>query len=331
MKLFFAYVRTHIKILLLFLMFSAIFGLVFMLYDLPAEAVAYAGLLCLAACLPFFIVGYVRFRNKHKTLRRMMNQIKVSIDGLPQPANLREQDYQDLLRELFEGKQKAESEFNAKYGDMLEYYTLWVHQIKTPIAAMNLLLQSKETEENLELREQLFKIEQYAGMVLEYLRTETMTSDLVLREYPLDSIVKQAVKKYAKLFIRKKISLEYSELNRNVLTDEKWLVFVIEQLLSNALKYTNQGKVTIKMDDSDQDTLVISDTGIGITEEDLPRIGERGYTGYNGRMDKKSTGIGLFLCKRILTTLSHSIEINSVVSKGTIIKINFNKEDIMAD
>jgi len=115
-----------------------------------------------------------------------------------------------------------------------------------------------------------------------------------------------------------------AELNCQVLTDEKWLVFVIEQLLSNALKHTPQGKISIYMDKNKSKTLVIQDTGIGIQPEDLPRVFEKGFTGYNGRTDKKSTGIGLYLCKRILTKLSNTITIESEVGKGTVVKIGLD-------
>jgi signal transduction histidine kinase len=168
-------------------------------------------------------------------------------------------------------------------------------------------------------------------MVLQYLRMEDMNADLIFKKYSLDDIIKQAVRKYSKSFIRKKIKLNYEDLNRNVLTDEKWLVFVVEQILSNALKYTNEGEISIYMDGVLPDTLVIEDTGIGIRQEDLPRVFEKGFTGYIGRSDKSSTGIGLYLCKRILNKLSHTIMIESAVGKGTKVKIGLEVADVVAE
>lgn len=161
-------------------------------------------------------------------------------------------------------------------------------------------------------------------MVLQYLRLENMNEDLLIRKCSLDSIVKQAVRKYAKSFIRKKIRLDYRELDREVLTDEKWLVFVVEQILSNALKYTREGTVSIRMDPGNPFTLLVEDTGIGIAPEDLPRLFSRGFTGCNGREDKKSTGIGLYLCRRILNKLSHTISIDSEIGKGTRVSIGLD-------
>ena len=147
-------------------------------------------------------------------------------------------------------------------------------------------------------------------MVLGYLKIDGTSSDLLLQNYSLLDIVRQSVRKYAYMFIRKNIILELKEMNCTVLTDEKWLVFVIEQILSNALKYTSSGKISIYMEDTEEKLLIIEDTGIGIAEEDLPRVFEKGFTGYNGRMDKKATGIGLYLCKKILDKLSHKITID---------------------
>ena len=160
-------------------------------------------------------------------------------------------------------------------------------------------------------------VEQYVQMALQYLRMEKMTSDLVFARYDLDALIRQAVRKYAPLFIRRKIILSYEPVHCEVLTDEKWLVFVLEQILSNALKYTKSGSIHIYLSPDAPKTLVIEDTGIGIAPEDLPRIFEKGYTGCNGRADKRSTGIGLYLCRQIMEKLSHTIRIESEMGVGT--------------
>ena len=205
---------------------------------------------------------------------------------------------------------------------------MWTHQIKTPIAAMRLLLQEEETPVSREMQGELFQVEQYVQMALQYLRMEKMNTDLVFERQELDSLIHQAVRKYAQLFIRRKISLQYEDVHCEVLTDEKWLEFVLEQILSNALKYTRQGKIKIYMDPQSPKTLVIEDTGIGIAPEDLPRIFERGYTGYNGRADKRSTGIGLYLCKQIMDRLSHTIRIESEMGVGTRVYLGLDTVEL---
>ncbi len=324
MKIFLSYLKSKQKDLFIICLFALVFSVVFMLYYLTLEPIVYSALLCLVIGLVFLFFDFYNYYKKHTLLHKLKDSITVSTDALPAPKDLLELDYQNLIATIYEHKAHIQSKADSAISNMIDYYTLWAHQIKTPIAAMYLLLQSEDSEQNLELSTELFKIEQYVEMALQYLRLDSSSTDFIIKMYDLDDIVKQAVRKYAKLFIRKRIGLDLAELNCQVLTDEKWLVFVIEQLLSNALKYTPQGKISIYMDRKKSKTLVIQDTGIGIQPEDLPRVFEKGFTGYNGRTDKKSTGIGLYLCKCILTKLSHTITIESEVGKGTVVKIDLD-------
>jgi len=321
-----SYLKFRIKTALLLAAFALTFALVFSLYDLPFEAVGYAALLCTASGVIYALFGSYQYYRYHCRLAELQNRITLSIDDLPVPKDLQEKDYQQLIETLFRDKVQFAENASREGRDMVDYYTLWAHQIKTPIAAMRLLLQSEESERNKELMMELFKIEQYVEMVLQYLRIHSESSDFVIQKYSLDEIVRQAVRKYAKMFIYKKIRLDFSDLDCQVLTDDKWLVFVVEQILSNALKYTNKGSISIYMEENN--TLVIEDSGIGIKGEDLPRVFEKGFTGYNGRDDKKSTGIGLYLCKRILSKLSHTIKIESEVGKGTKVKIGLDSVNL---
>lgn len=322
MKLFFSYLKLNLKSILTFLTVCCIFLAVGALYSVEGEPVVYAAVLCAVSMTVFLAVGFFRFRSKHRALIELQKSIELSLSALPEPANIIEEDYSALIHTLYTKKALLQSETDALITDMTDYYTLWAHQIKTPISAARLLLQSKENEDP-ELDEQLFRIEQYVEMVLTYLRSDSDTTDYVIRLEDLDDIVGGALKKYARSFIRKKTAFEFTPTQGFVVTDKKWLSFVIEQLLSNALKYTNSGKISIYS--KDKGTLIIEDTGIGIAPEDLPRVFEKGYTGYNGRVQQKSTGIGLYLCKKILDRLSHSIEIESEVGKGTRVKLTFNE------
>lgn len=322
----FSYIKDHIKTIIMYSIFIIIFVVVFSLYSLELEAILYSFLLSFTFGFIFVVYDFAKYYKKHKQLHILKKQITNSLEEMPLSKHLIEEDYQRILIELFNNKIDMNLKKDMKRTEMIDYYTLWTHQIKTPIAAMRLLLQMEQSEKNKELLEELFKINQYVEMGLGYIKIENTSSDLVLANFDLSQIVKQAVKKYASIFIRKKISLDFEEVNCTVLTDEKWLVFVIEQILSNALKYTNKGEISIYMDDTEEKTLVIKDTGIGIAKEDLPRIFENGYTGYNGRMDKKATGIGLYLCNKILNKLSHKIEITSEIGVGTIVKIDFFTE-----
>lgn len=313
----------------LFLLFCGVFAAVLYLYRLPAEAVLYGLALCSALGFIIVMINYRRFAKEYRMMERMLRELGAGqadfyLKELPVAHSGMEKEYQRLIFMMCEKMRRMNEAFEAAKGDMTDYYTMWVHQIKTPISAMRLLLQTgEETDCGNGLAEQLFKIEEYVNMVLQYLRLDG-GSDLLLKMYSLDDIVRQAVRKYAGMFVRRRLSLSYEPLECQVLTDEKWLVFVIEQVLSNAIKYTKQGGVTIYMEEGEGKTLVISDTGIGIAPEDLPRIFEKGFTGYNGHRDKKSTGIGLYLCRRILNRLSHTISVESEPGKGTRIRIDLD-------
>jgi signal transduction histidine kinase len=282
--------------------------------------------LCIFFALIILSIDLWQFYKKHKYLTKLQGQIISSIDNLPSPKNLLEKDYYELIHLIHEDKTRLLSAADNAKSNLIDYYTLWAHQIKTPIAAMNLLLQINEHEFDMQLKSELFKIEQYVEMVLTYLRLDSASTDFVIKQYDLSNILKQAIRKYAHMFIQKQISLNLAEINCTVLTDEKWLLFVIEQVLSNALKYTNKGKISIYCETNK--TLIIKDTGIGIAAEDLPRVFEKGFTGYNGRNDKKSTGIGLYLCKRTFNKLGHTIVIESTIGVGTEVKIGLDAVNI---
>jgi signal transduction histidine kinase len=328
MKILWLYLRYKGKLIMALIIFVGIFTVVFSLYELPVEAVVYASLLCFALLVLYGIYDYIRFLRKHRRLYELKSDIAISVDMLPVAMNQIEQDYRDLVQALFMDKQQYIARSDREGSDMLDYYTLWVHQIKTPIAAMRLILQGDATDQYHELQAQLFKIEQYVEMVMAYLRVGSESTDFLLKEYELEGMVKQAVRKYASMFIRKKISVKLGQLKAQVLTDEKWLCFAIEQVISNAIKYTKDGNISI--DSENETTLVIRDTGIGIAPEDLPRICEKGFTGYNGRSDKRASGIGLYLTKQILMKLGHDISFESEVGKGTIVRIELGSRPIIA-
>ena len=305
-------------------LFCALSGvLIFWLYGLPGEAIAYLLCLCCIGTSFWAVLSFVRFWRKHKILRKMEEAIFVTAEDLPETTTLIEEDYQHLIQRLVRENRQRQAAADRMLEDLTSYYTLWVHQIKTPIAAMDLLLQAgpdRATEMEIELQ----KIAQYVDMVLQYLRLDSTDKDLVLQRCQLDAVVRQTVRKYAKLFILKKIQLVFQETKWEVLSDEKWLCFLLEQLLSNALKYTPEGgKISIFLEG--ETNLVIADTGIGIAPEDLPRVFEKGFTGNNGRMDKKATGIGLYLCRRVTNLLGHTISIASEPGVGTQVLLGLGR------
>ena len=227
--------------------------------------------------------------------------------------------------ELYQKKSEAQS----KLTDLLDYYTLWVHQIKTPISASRLLVaEVSDRELKQQLEQEIFKIDSYTNLVLQYLRLESFHDDLVFDQVQVEDLVKEMVRKYALFFIQRDLTVNLHDLDKTIVTDKKWLLVVIEQILSNSLKYTKEGGLEIYMEDQE---LCIKDTGIGIKNSDVLRVFERGFSGYNGRLTQQSSGLGLYLSKKISEELGHQIRIESEVGKGTTVRIKFAKVNLVIE
>ena len=328
MEILKSYLKKNIKVYILFVVFITIFFIMFYLYNLPLEALIYTGSFCFLAALIASFLDFVNYRESYKKLKFLEENILNDLEDLPKSLDIRIDYYHKIIEKLYEELEKLTQKNRQKNTDMDDYYSMWVHQIKTPIAAMNFLLDNEEVDQKI-LQQELFKIERYVEMVLTYIRLDSISSDYVITKINLDEVVKDSVKKYATIFINKKIKLNYVSHETMVISDKKWLSFAFEQILGNSVKYSSVGgEITIE---TYENKLVIEDNGIGIKEEDLPRIFEKGFTGFNGRYEKKSSGLGLYLCKKTLDKLGHHIEISSKVGEGTRIEITFPKEDTLRD
>ncbi len=295
-----AYLKSKYTILLAWLVMYVILLVSFALYALPLAVVAYPFALGLLPLVCYLAVDFRREKEIYHRLKQLEKDVAVL--------------------------QKTMEELHIKSAKRMEYYSVWAHQIKTPLAAMKLILQDYDTPLSRSLDIEVKKVEAYADMVMTYLRLDSEKTDYVFEEVSLDALIKAAVRSFSGEFILRKIALEYEEAHRQILTDKKWLTFVLEQLLSNALKYTVTGSVSIFM--ADDNTLVIKDTGMGIAAEDLPRVFDWGFTGYNGRTQQKASGIGLYLCKRICDGLNHGISMDSKPAEGTMVSITFNHRNL---
>lgn len=264
------YLKEHLASAVRIAAFIGVFSLLCFLRNVPQDVTVYMIVLMAAVGATGFCFHYGKYRKHHLVLALLAAEPQGKTEALPEADGLLARDYQQIIASYERQFQEEQIKMEQKYRDMMEYYTMWTHQIKTPIAAMRLLLQEEDTPLSREMQSELFQTEQYVQMALQYLRMEKMTSDLVFARYDLD-----------------------------------------------ALKYTKSGSIHIYLSPDAPKTLVIEDTGIGIAPEDLPRIFEKGYTGCNGRADKRSTGIGLYLCRQIMEKLSHTIRIESEMGVGT--------------
>ena len=323
MKLLLSYLNQRRRIVGLFFLFAVTFGVVSTLYRAPLAATVYPMVLCLAIGVMALMLDFRKIFRRHRRLKAIQTMADAMTMPLPAPGGILEEDYQEIIQLLCQEQRQRVNELNLRYQDMIDYYTIWAHQIKTPITSSKLHLQEEDSPLARQLTSDLMRIEQYVEMVLMFLRLDSESTDYVIKEQELDPIVRQAVRKFAGEFIVRKLKLHYEPIAASVITDEKWLSFVVEQVLSNALKYTPSGSIHIYLEAPK--TLCIQDTGIGIAPEDLPRIFEKGYTGYNGRSNQRASGIGLYLCRRICKNLGHTITAASVPDQGTTIRIHLEQ------
>ncbi|EGV04768.1 ATPase/histidine kinase/DNA gyrase B/HSP90 domain protein [Streptococcus infantis SK970] len=319
-QFFLAYLRSRIRLLVFIFLISCLALAFHILFTNLGSYFLYFFLLCSFLTLLFFIWDIlVEAEVYRKELLYGERKAKSPMEVL-----LTEK-LEKSESELYQKKSDAEN----RYNDLVDYYTLWVHQIKTPIAASKLLV-SEVTDRQLkqQLEQEIFKIDSYTNLVLQYLRLESFHDDLVLKKENIEDLVKEVIRKYAIFFIQKDLSINLHDLDRSIVTDKKWLLVVIEQILSNSLKYTNEGGIEIYMDGQD---LCIKDTGIGIKNSDVLRVFERGFSGYNGRMTQQSSGLGLYLTQKISQELGHQIRIESELGQGTTVRIKFAEVNLLIE
>lgn len=339
MRSFTAYLKSRRLVLVLCAVILMLFTLFILLGKLPVGAALYPDALSVCLILVVLLWDYSHVKRREESLERLCSQI----DTVPELEELLIYAGDSveaaklclLVQALREKALLQQSKSETEYRSMIDYYTAWAHQIKTPIASMKLTLEQEDSENARKLRQELFRIEQYVDMVMTYLRLDSDSTDYVFKEHDLDEIIRGSVKKFSSEFIMRKLQLSYEPLNMKVVTDDKWLGFCIEQLISNALKYTPKGSIKIygvKQEDPGKDDtieLVIEDTGIGIEAQDLPRIFEKGFTGINGRSMKRASGLGLYLVKRTLDNLGIGIRCTSFVGEGTAMHLTIKTEKNM--
>ncbi|ALF27993.1 histidine kinase [Streptococcus intermedius] len=317
--LFFKYYLRSRKLLcsLLFIFYSLLFIFSYLFED-ERTVLQYVMILLLLTSLIGLILDFVKqYQNFRHAVLYGESDAYTPLEAL----------LTSKIRTLENDKKELKIQHQEKQSDLLDYYTLWVHQIKTPIAASKLLVQDlQEQMLKNQLEQELFKIDSYTNLVLQYLRLESFHDDLVVEKENIEDLVKEVVKKYALFFIQQGLSLNLHDLNHTVITDKKWFLVILEQVLSNSLKYTKQGSIEIFFQ---EDTLYMKDTGLGIQNSDLLRVFERGFSGYNGRLTHQSSGLGLYLSKKIADKLGHELHLHSVVGEGTTVMITFKEKKLL--
>lgn len=283
------------------------------------------------ACL-YIIIGYYYRRRFYKQLAELIHgDQEETIALLPETQSYQQKLFLNLIKKILEDHNRQLQTVYDEKRDQNEFIMSWIHEVKLPIAASRLLIENSEGKsiETIvdKFEDELGKIDDYVEQALYYSRSDSFSKDYFITEINANKIIKNSVKKYAKLFINKGIHFNMEDLKQFVQSDSKWLGFVIDQLIANSLKYTDEGgNISILFEEDDKEKrLLVQDNGIGIKPEDINRVFEKGFTGSIGRSHAKSTGMGLYLAKQLAHKLGHDISIESEEKGFTKVTIHFPK------
>ena len=273
-----------------------------------------------------WIFDFVNFIQQETVLRRQKKLSTIDLNSLPATKEPLSQLYQQLIQKEDKLNDQLKNQLADLKSDTYDTLQLWTHQIKTPLTALDLLLQVEPFDQKA-ARSEIKQIDRYLKVMLNYLKLTTVNTDLVLTRMSLSKVVKESVRDLAELFIAKNLRVVVADLPE-VVCDEQWMKFIFEQILTNSIKYTPEGEIRVYWE---QDALVFADTGIGILPEDLPRIFEQGYSGYNGRENKKASGLGLYLSNEIAKKIGLKLTAKSTVGVGTEIMVHFSQRNWLAE
>ncbi|WP_455792569.1 sensor histidine kinase [Clostridium butyricum] len=311
-----------------------IFG-VFMYLRIPLVIILLTWFIWFLPLLAYMVLNYIKWSRYINDIRRVLEELDKKYllpEVIDEPNFLLGEKINDVLRELSKNMHENVKHYRTEQEEYREYIEMWIHEIKTPIASSRLVIENNYNDVTRKIDYQIDRIDNFIEQVLYYTRSDEVSKDYIIKELELDSIVKKVVKKNYRDFISKKIKLEIEEIKETIYSDSKWVEFIVNQILVNSVKYTKEKEGIIKISANSQGNsvvLIIEDNGVGIIERDLDRIFEKGFTGENGRRFGKSTGIGLYLCKRLCDKLGLGLKLESKLNKGTKVRIIFPRDKVM--
>ncbi|MBS5721977.1 MAG: sensor histidine kinase [Clostridium sp.] len=321
-------------ITILLLLFGIITIEIFLMaYNVGMFIKIYIPLIIMGLYMISIIIEYFKRKKFYDNLLKILEELdeKYLITEIIKTPNFLEgQILKNSLEQIDKSMLENVNKYKYMTEDYKEYIELWIHEIKIPIATSKMVIENNKNAITKSIDEELDKVENYIEQALFYARSNTVEKDYYIRKVVLKEIVNESIKKNKSSLIQEKISIDIHDLEIEVNTDNKWIVFILNQIIQNSIKYrkkensvmeiyANQGKENV--------ILYIKDNGIGIKQGEIIRVFEKGFTGTNGRLsNKKSTGIGLYLCKKLCNKLGIGIELNSVQNEGTEVKLVFPKD-----
>ncbi|MBU3216772.1 sensor histidine kinase [Clostridium estertheticum] len=279
--------------------------------------------------LTYMLIDYLRYKKYFNNLKSIINNLDQKY-LLPEVVKEAEfvvgAEINNILKELGRDMNEHVKYYRNIKEEYKEYIEMWVHEIKTPIASSKLLMENNITETTRIINNQMNRIENFVEQVLYYSRSDEVSNDYIIKKIVLSSIIQKVINKNATDFISKKINLKLDNIDEFIYSDEKWIEFILNQIVGNSIKYCKgkENKINIytkKLDNSV--VLIVEDNGVGIIDRDLKRVFEKGFTGENGRRFGKSTGMGLYLCKKLCSKLGILLNIQSKINKGTKVELLF--------
>lgn len=329
------YIKEKLPILFINLIIILFFICLFYLYDVNKFFVLLIFVIWCIPMITFMTYDFFRRRRYYteilQTLEKLDKKYLIS-EIIEEPSFLDGKILYDIIRETDRDMHEEINKYKFLQHEYREYIETWVHEVKTPIASSNLIIQNNKNEITLSILEELKKVEGFIDQVLYYSRSNNVEKDYIIKELELKSAVNNVIIKNAKYCIQKKIKIDMKEIDETVFSDEKWVEFILNQIIQNAIKYSKKEDPYIKIyskKNKQNVVLYIEDNGVGIDEKDLPKVFEKGFTGDNGRTEKKATGMGLYLCKKLCNKLGLTINMYSSKKNGTTVTIVFPKSKMM--
>ncbi len=299
---------------------SGIISLVFLMWFMPVGI--------------FMILEAIKFKKFFNDMQHTMEELdkKYLLSSvIKKPDFIEGKLFYNILKETDRATHEQVKKYEYTEKEYREYIEMWVHEIKTPIASARLIIENNEDVVTNRIGNELNKVEKYIEQVLYYSKSSDVSKDYIIREFSLEGCVMAVIKKNSRDFINKRTALDICDIKETIFSDRKWVEFILNQIVGNAVKYSTEdgGRVKISTEERDnQVILTIEDNGVGISERDLGRVFEKGFTGDNGRLFGKSTGMGLYLCKKLCDRLGIGISINSTSGVGTSVRVVFPQSEL---
>lgn len=326
-----SYLKDNIITLLLIVFVIATIEIFLMIYDISMWVRIYIPISIFFAYIIGMMASYYKRKNFYKKIFNTLDELDKKYlisEMIANPEFLDGKMLKEILEEASKSMTEHVNEFKYLQEDYKEYIELWIHEIKIPIATSKMIIENNKNDVTKSIDEELDKIDDYTEQALFYARSNAVEKDYIIKKTNLEKIVNTVIMKNKNEFIQGKIQLDIHDTNIEVGTDSKWVIFILNQIIHNSIKYKKQDEnlqIEIFAKKNKENTILyIKDNGIGIKKGEITRVFEKGFTGSNGRiLNKKSTGIGLYLCKKLCDKLGMAIELNSEENVGTEIKLVF--------